>query len=126
MNNELSLKLFEDFPILYQQKVLSPQHSLMCFGFSCGDGWYSLIRELSEKIEGYNGKNPDSPIVAVQVKEKFGALRFYVDHSSGEVETWIREAEAESSMTCERCGEPGKLRGNGWLRTLCDDCWEEK
>jgi len=62
-------------------------------------------------------------IVASQVKEKFGTLRFYYD--GGDVgDGYFRGveamAEAMSSVTCEECGAPGQLRGGGWIRCLCD------
>lgn len=62
--------------------------------------------------------------VAVQVKEKFGTLRFYVRgvHSRSEaIRNYIEFAEYFSSRICEVCGAPGKLRGGGWVQTLCDE-----
>jgi hypothetical protein len=38
----------------------------------------------------------------------------------------VSKAEAASYEICEGCGAPGKLRGRGWVRTLCDDCGVEK
>jgi hypothetical protein len=35
-------------------------------------------------------------------------------------------AESMSSVTCEDCGIPGKVRGGGWIRTLCDTCAESR
>ena len=125
MKSELDKKLVEDFPILYQDRYKTPQETIMCFGFECGDGWEILIRKLSEKIEGYNRVHLDSPVVAVQVKEKFGTLRFYVSNNPEEVCNWIDEAETESEVVCEQCGKLGKLRGEGWLYTMCDECWEK-
>jgi hypothetical protein len=31
-----------------------------------------------------------------------------------------------SYTICEECGAPGKLRGGGWMRTLCDKHEEER
>ncbi|KWT98173.1 MULTISPECIES: hypothetical protein [unclassified Variovorax] len=58
--------------------------------------------------------------VAVQVKEKFGTLRFYVSGASDVQYAYIAFAEAMSARTCEVCGAPGELRNSGWIRTLCD------
>lgn len=54
-----------------------------------------------------------------QVKEKFGTLRFYCP---GNDRIWnlVRMAERLSAVTCEKCGEYGKVRGGGWTRTLCN------
>jgi indole-3-glycerol phosphate synthase len=68
-------------------------------------------------------KEISSSLKAVQVKEKFGALRFYTSVAANDVEAKIiAEAEKASACTCEECGQPGKARGGGWIRTLCDQC----
>ena len=58
-------------------------------------------------------------VVASQVKEKFGTLRFYYtggdDYTSGVTSF----AESMSCVTCEDCGAPGETGGKGWIRTLC-------
>ena len=51
MREELDKKLVEDFPLLYADRGRSMQETCMCWGFSCGDGWEPLIRELSSKLE---------------------------------------------------------------------------
>ena len=58
--------------------------------------------------------------VAVQVKEKFGTLRFSVSGGSAQDDAYITFAEYFSGRVCEECGAPGKRRGGGWVRTLCD------
>ena len=58
--------------------------------------------------------------VAVQVKEKFGGLRFYVDRATEQHYDFISVAESMSYRTCEECGAPGKRYTDGWHRTLCD------
>jgi len=120
MKKELDDKLCHRFPKLYEQRNWPATKTCMCWGFP-GDGWFDLIWELSEKLEQI-----DPDIRAVQVKEKFGTLRFYIDGCSGETfkvaYAEISEAESRSAKTCEDCGKPGKLRGSGWYRTLCDDC----
>lgn len=59
-------------------------------------------------------------VVATQVKEKFGTLRFYVNGSDEYVDGAISMAEHMSAKTCEICGQSGKIRNGGWVRTLCD------
>lgn len=61
-------------------------------------------------------------VVASQVKEKFGGLRFYYNGGDDTVDGIIRMAEAWTGQTCETCGNPGTLGGNGWLTTLCKKC----
>jgi len=58
--------------------------------------------------------------VAVQVKEKFGGLRFYVNGATDKHWNFISFAESMSYRTCEECGAVGKTYTDGWHRTLCD------
>lgn len=55
-----------------------------------------------------------------QIKEKFGGLRFYYDGGDDQVYGMVQMAEVWAGHTCETCGERGKLRHGGWVRTLCD------
>jgi hypothetical protein len=59
-------------------------------------------------------------VVAVQVKEKFGELRFYYDGGDSTIDGMVQMAEAMSYVTCEECGSPGKSSRDGWIRVLCD------
>jgi hypothetical protein len=116
MNAEHTKYLIEHFPKLYRGVDKPLTESLMGFGFECGDGWFELIKELSEKLEPMG-------VEAVQVKEKWGGLRFYVDGATDEAWDIIEEAEQKSETICEACGAPGELRDQRyWVFTLCDEC----
>lgn len=139
MNQELQLKLIEDFPILYGKKETewlgrTVRTTFSLYGFEiAGDGWESLIRELSEKLENLNLLYKEPQVQVTQVKEKFGNLSFYVstDHEKGiweTVQNLIAISENKSSETCEVCGKCGKItdgRKRGWIRTLCSEHAEE-
>jgi hypothetical protein len=64
-------------------------------------------------------KTPCSQVVADQVKEKFGTLRFYYSGGDNNIDGMVRMAESMSGVTCEECGDPGSANGPGWIRTLC-------
>jgi hypothetical protein len=115
MSPELTKKLLDKYPKLYDQKHF--------WGFECGDGWYDLIDHLSGAITAYT--NPQTEfevfnVVVSQVKEKFGQLRFYADNTDRVVDGMIWLAEHMSGKTCETCGNRGEMRGGPWLVTLCD------
>jgi hypothetical protein len=58
----------------------------------------------------------------LQVKEKFGGLRFYVNCRKEEaIRQRIGAAAQESFRTCEVCGQQGELREDRWIKTLCDE-----
>jgi hypothetical protein len=131
MKKELDEALVRDFPNLYVDRNGDMKSTLMCWGFP-GDGWEPLIRELSEKLEKliieYKKEHPNAEYSprALQVKEKYGTLRFYMTTSTDEMESLIDGAESKSAKTCENCGSSGKLRRGGWLRTLCNECSVKK
>ena len=74
------------------------------------------IDHAKAKLEEETLKVP----VAVQVKEKFGGLRFYVQAATDKHYQYISFAESMSYRTCEECGAPGKTYTDGWHTTLCD------
>lgn len=86
----------------------------------------ALLQNGKEDQKDWDELHGKPLIEAVQVKEKFGTLRFYLGpvpmEYDDQVYDWIREAEKASARTCEYCGEPGTTRGGGWIRTLCDRC----
>jgi hypothetical protein len=123
MNKSHTKKLVKDFPALFyfynhRTDPLMP----MAFGFGCSDGWFDLIYKLCEDITKL-----DPDVQAVQVKEKFGGLRFYIGGTVSEgVYPRIMEAENESYKVCEVCGKPGKPNKEGWIQTLCMKCRRRK
>lgn len=119
MRKELKDALVKDFPNVFRLATTPIEDAgwmpIQGFGIECGDGWEPIIRRLCEVIE-------KKDMVATQIKEKFGGLRFYVaGKGDGESDVAITEAEKESYKTCERCGEPGRIREGGWIQTLCDE-----
>jgi len=85
-----------------------------------GNGWEDIIRRLVVDLFelGWDG-------TLLQIKEKFGGLRFYIGGGTSAIFDRINEAEQESVRTCERCGEKGKtVQYHGWLTTLCEKCSE--
>jgi hypothetical protein len=85
-----------------------------------GKGWWPIIDQLHVDL-----MKIDPGYVTVQVKEKFGTLRVYIDgsHEANEL-AWKYEKMSES--VCEICGKSGKLHVNGWYRTLCDEDEERR
>jgi len=127
---ELENKLIEKFPVLFGDFDKSPQETCMCWGVDFNDGWYDLFYELLVKLSGF-------PIIIVldQVKEKYGGMRVYY-HIEGDYDfdsdyildlhskvlDLVYEYEIKSYKICEICGEDGRPRRSGWIRTLCDRC----
>jgi hypothetical protein len=134
MKEELDKKLCEKYPKIFKNRNGSMQETCMCWGFSHDDGWYDIVDSLCASIQNHiNNKRyqfremsqedfeEEHQVVAAQVKEKFGGLRFYIDGGDDWVYGAISMAESMSYRTCEVCGAPGKTRGTGWIRTTCDE-----
>ncbi len=124
MNQENEQKLFNRFDFFHPERSI--KDSLMAFGFECGDGWYSLIWELCEDIEtalknDTANEATDFPFRVMQVKEKYGGLRFYTNWGTDEIFALIDTAEEKSTEICEICGKPGELNKSGWLSTRCEE-----
>jgi len=138
MREELDKLLCEKYPKMMVNRHSPMQETAMCWGFSCGDGWYNILNALMGNIQhhiDWNNKNVEKgykqykqvPQVTVdQVKEKFGTLRFYYTGGDEVINGMVRMAESMSACTCEDCGNTGEQRGGGWIRTLCQPCEEKR
>jgi len=115
-----------------------------------GDGWIPLIDKLTsminnkiEDIKKYNDGWLENEVITpedhetnkklmenfkiVQIKEKFGGLRFYVEGTEykkhKDIHGWIQFAEIMANYLCEGCGtNQGLGSTSGWMRTICKPC----
>ena len=96
------------------------------FDISILPGWASLVAELLEDIQlvivGTNAK-----IQIVQIKEKFGSLRFYfgkeclTQDQEAAISTLVADAEAKSTKLCAICGDAGvRDSSTGWVSVRCE------
>lgn len=161
MKTELQQQIFAKYPKIFADRNKSPQETCMCWGLEVRDGWYDLIDTLCEALTytystsiqideedgkrlgiepyvdakgkaGYYFKVEPPQVVADQVKEKFGALRFYYHLEFNESNTSlvktkkypeleeinkryanyidgiIHFADIASARTCEVTGQPGE------------------
>lgn len=136
MSPELDNDLCTRYPKIFADRNASPRETAMCWGFECDDGWFNIIDNLcgciqrhidiSEEQRDYalrnnlEVKDACPQVVAFQVKEKFGGLRFYFSGGNDIIHGMVTLAEAMSYSTCEVCGNPGKPRGGSYIRALCD------
>ncbi len=76
MKEELEKQIVEKYPVMFQDYGGDMRKTCMHWGFECGDGWYNIINTLCQDVEMIIGEK-DIKVIADQVKEKFGGLRFY-------------------------------------------------
>ena len=89
-----------------------------------GPGWLDIVVEATAQL-----RELDPDFTIIQIKEKFGGLRYYYMPTEGNntatrkaMDDVIRAAEGTCECTCETCGNSGEFRNGGWMRTLCDAC----
>jgi len=127
VKQELVDLLYARYPNLYKDHLR--------WSFECGSGWFQLIDELSAKVEAWILTLPEdirAQTKASQCKEKFAGLRWHLDvvdwdaYQSSGIGIEIAKAEDTSYTICEECGQPGKRRPGGWMKTMCDEHNQER
>lgn len=96
------------------------------------NGWLPVIDKLCGCIQDYidhttryTEKGPITPeqVTCVQMKEKFGGLRFYTNGHDDNIEGMITMAEYLCDNTCQDCGSEQDLgQTKGWISVLCRNC----
>jgi hypothetical protein len=123
MRKELEQRLFEHWPTGFNPKG-DVRHTLMSFGFQHEDGWFDILwrlcGDLEPRVAEFEHEAGGRQFEILQVKEKFGGLRVHVNDANDAIRQCIETAIGESFRTCEVCGQPGKQREGGWIKTLCD------
>jgi hypothetical protein len=125
MRAELDKKLSEKYPNMFDLRTNDNPDGKF-WGFEHADGWFDIIDELCDNIHLVTETFKTKPVVAMQVKEKFGTLSFYVGSVDEKIayiiHAMIDNAQSRTSSTCEICGKHGFIRSNkAWIRTLCKD-----
>ena len=85
------------------------------FGVECGSGWSWIVVGLLQAAL-------DKGAYIIQVKEKYGGLRFYYTGGDDQLSELVEFAEGLSYKTCELCGAPGEHQYDGWWElTRCPE-----
>ena len=91
------------------------------------DGWADIIDGLLVLIDDEVKHSALPKFKVVQVKEKFGGLRFYMRGGNEVTQALGLFAERMSTRTCEICGDRGTLDTNDfWIKTHCPRHMREK
>ena len=139
MHQLLDDYLCKKYPKIFRDRNKSEMESCLHWGLAVGNGWFSLLDNVCNNIQ-YHIDNPQyiqnkltgayekpseptcSQVIALQVKEKFGGLRFYTSGGDEYTRALIDDAEALSYSICEECGrmddDVGRNR-KGWIQTTC-------
>lgn len=130
MNIELQKKLIDKYPKIFPAApaIYPPEHPIHMYGIECGDGWYELIDCLCRLIQHHIDSNTDREIrqvIAVQIKQKFGGLRFYYEGGNNIIGGMVQTIEYLSYHACEKCGTNQNVTATkGYVQVLCKSCLE--
>ena len=61
----------------------------------------------------------------MQIKEKYGTLRWYDNFNTQKGYDIIHKYEALSARTCIQCGKPATRITTGWIAPYCDECIDD-
>jgi hypothetical protein len=128
MKVELQNKLIEKYPLFFEYlKEHNGPIIPIQFGFEISDGWYWLLEQLMEEIYNYCNSNDKKIPDIIQIKEKFGSLRFYIQGGDEMIDGMIWLAESMSYKICEKCGTTENIgHTKSWIITLCETCSKEQ
>lgn len=100
MSPELTEQLYTRYPLIFAQH---PQIGVF-------DVWFDLLDSLCYSLQTETS-NRGPQVVASQVKEKFGGLRFYAGPCNDAQRGMIDMAQKMSFHVCEVCGDRGRHMG---------------
>jgi hypothetical protein len=101
MKQELDDQLCREFPNLYADRYASMQQTCMCWGFEISDGWFSIIYNLSAKLEKliveYKEKHKDDMRCMFCTRKESEHTKFYTFTEDGNTTIPIHDIVAFSS-----------------------------
>lgn len=88
------------------------------------EGWrkafgLDMCREIKEELIENNYLDD---YIILQIKEKYGTLRWYDNGGSEKHWEIINRYEHKSSRTCIECGAPAEWISTGWISPYCGKC----
>lgn len=125
-------ELIEKYPKIFQMYEGNPS------GINWGipKAWIPVVDDLCGAIQKYidNSSVWDKEkldwvhppqATCVQMKEKFGGLRFYIDGGDDHIEGMISMAEHICYNMCQYCGTKENLGvTGGWITVCCSTCYD--
>jgi len=93
-----------------------------------GDGWFWLIDMLCLSIKQQLQGLKQGVFKMIQIKQKFGGLRFYYEPYEEHITAMVRLAEHMSYTICESCGTTKNVKQTvgGYIAPYCPECMEKE
>lgn len=129
MKIEENKKLIEEFPFLLPRNRWTGEVSkdydysyteldAMPYGWRKAFG-IQMCQEIKESLIKANYLNEYR---IMQIKQKYGTLRWYDNGHTAEISDIIHKYEHLSMCYCIHCGKPVRYRTEGWVEYFCEDC----
>lgn len=83
-----------------------------------------ICEEIQNELDKLDSKIANDYRI-LQIKEKFGTLRWYSNWYTDKMNDIIEKYERLSERTCIRCGAPATKISKGWISPWCDKCAEK-
>lgn len=120
MRTDLDTLLCDRYPQIFRDRLSAESAGSMSRGFTHGNGWFQLVETLCDEIQRHVEQAGTPAVIARQVKEKLGTLRFYYQGGDEFIAGLVAMAQGLSAYLCEDCGAPGCCAGTP-IATLCPD-----
>ena len=93
-----------------------------------GEGWFKAFGlQICEEIRNaLIEANYLDKYRIIDIKEKYGSLRWYDAGAPEKVYKIIRKYEKLSEEVCYNCGKPSVGYTPGWILFLCEDCGKKE
>lgn len=88
------------------------------------EGWDALVDAMADELTqqlSAEGVDP-ADYEVVQIKEKFGEIRYYDSSHSDAVDDIIEKYAKLSGCTCANCGAPAEYMSIGYFLPFCGKC----
>ena len=114
--NRFSGEVVEDYDYSYTELDAMPDGWRKVFG-------EQMCEEIQNELNKLSGEDKLKYRI-MQIKEKYGSLRWYTNWTTDGLEKVIAKYEAESCRTCCKCGALATKISLGWISPWCDECAE--
>ena len=121
-------RLVQEYPFLVDKKVdINLAYSFYTYFDSLPITW---VKNFGEKLcaelkEALIEEGEFENYKVLQVKEKFGVMRWYDNSNNPRIQSIIQKYESLSEKICARCGAPATHMTTGWILPICDNCDKE-
>lgn len=124
------MELGKKYPFIIPKDIDGNVPDYYDYGYTKLDGmpkgWCNAFGEkMCDELAGVLkrcGKLDEYTII--EIKEKWGELRWYDSGGTSETDKIIEKYEEMSKTICVSCGKPATKISKGWINPWCNDCSE--